>query len=103
MLRWRSGPRSEHHINNNMDKNGIAAFSAMMKVAIAYRNVNRIDITFSSGGLAQHASYQFDLITQVLVPSVASALRTLAWEIPNWRAIRQGVTTALNAARTALI
>ena len=33
----------------------------------------------------------------------ASALRTSDWEIPKCRAIRDGVTPALKAARTALI
>jgi hypothetical protein len=28
-------------------------------------------------------------------------LRTSDWDKPNWRAMREGVTPALNAARTA--
>ena len=33
--------------------------------------------------------------------SAAKALRTSDWDKPNWRAMREGVTPALNAARTA--
>jgi hypothetical protein len=35
--------------------------------------------------------------------SLANAFRTFDWDMPNCRAIRDGVMPALNAARTALI
>ena len=41
-----------------------------------------------------HMIYRF-------VSSDAKALRTFDWEIPNCRAIRDGVMPALKAARTA--
>jgi len=34
-------------------------------------------------------------------PPPANAFRTSDWEIPNWRAMRDGVIPALKAARTA--
>jgi hypothetical protein len=43
-----------------------------------------------------HLTYRFG-------SSDANAFRTFDWEIPNCRAIREGVMPALNAARTALI
>ena len=48
---------------------------------------------FRHSDLSRHALF---------VPSVPSALRTLAWEIPNWRAIREVVAPAPPQSRVAI-
>jgi hypothetical protein len=52
--------------------------------------------TFAAPGITHHSSASLRFH-----PSPTNAFRTSDWEIPNCRAIRDGVTPALKAARTA--